>query len=405
VNCLAKGLGDWVNGSQGLLPSLFLTRFAAHTSQGDPAKPCLEMMDAVSKQLLPEIHHKMLPASRAIALRWTSKTMRTAGVKADAVVQARGGIEFPDGRGLLEKLIGLHAWCKATALRLESCGLREGGGRALAEALRLNTTLASLDLGGNGLVEGAGRALAEALRLNTTVTSLNLHRNRLVEGAGRALAEALGALAEALRINTTVTSLTLSVNQLPGRGRRAGAGRGPAPQHHGYVAQPPREWPGRGRRAGAGTGPAPRHHTCVAQPSQESHRGGRRAGAGTGPAPQHHPCVAQPKRQLPGRGAGRALSEALRLNSTLASLNLIFNFLGEGGGRALAEALRLNTTVTSLDLSFNHLGEGGGRALAEIDQLTLDTRVDMIVLDLLQWYDNPGGERKTSIGQKGPEVP
>ncbi len=56
------------------------------------------------------------------------------------------------------------------------------------------------------------RALAEALRLNTTVTSLNLHRNRLVEGAGRALAEALGALAEALRINTTVTSLTLSVN-------------------------------------------------------------------------------------------------------------------------------------------------------------------------------------------------
>jgi hypothetical protein len=39
--------------------------------------------------------------------------------------------------------------------------------------------------------------------------------------------------------------------------------------------------------------------------------------------------------------------------------------LGEGGGPALAEALRLNTTVTSLDLGFNRLGEGGGRALAE----------------------------------------
>ena len=86
---MAKGLGDWVNGSQGLLPSLFLTRFAAHTSQGDPAKPCLEMMDAVSKQLLPEIHHKMLPASRTIALHQMSKpvTMRTSVEKADTVVQ------------------------------------------------------------------------------------------------------------------------------------------------------------------------------------------------------------------------------------------------------------------------------------------------------------------------------
>jgi hypothetical protein len=51
----------------------------------------------------------MMPASRTIALRRTSKTMRTAVEKADAVVQARGGIEFPGGRGLLEKLIGLHA--------------------------------------------------------------------------------------------------------------------------------------------------------------------------------------------------------------------------------------------------------------------------------------------------------
>ncbi len=89
----------------------------------------------------------------------------------------------------------------------------EGGGRALAETLRLNTTLASLSLGSYELPEGGGRALAEALRLNTTVTSLNLNDNGLGEGRGRALSETLG-------LNTTVTSLTLDCNGL-GKSKRA----------------------------------------------------------------------------------------------------------------------------------------------------------------------------------------
>jgi hypothetical protein len=57
--------------------------------------------------------------------------------------------------------------------------LGEGGGRALAETLRLNTTLTSLDLYKNGLGEGGGRALAETLRLNTTITELQLGFNAL----------------------------------------------------------------------------------------------------------------------------------------------------------------------------------------------------------------------------------
>jgi hypothetical protein len=91
----------------------------------------------------PEIRHKMLPASRTIALRQTSKMMRTAVENADTVV--------PNGRGLLD-LKGLNAWCKVTVLRLRNCGFEEGGGRALTEAMRLNTT-------GNDLGEGGGRAL------------------------------------------------------------------------------------------------------------------------------------------------------------------------------------------------------------------------------------------------------
>ena len=104
----------------------------------------------------------MLPASRTIALRQTSKTMRTAVERANAVVQARREVQFHDGRGLLDKLHGLNAWCKVTVLRLQSCGLGEGGGRALAEALRLNSTLTSLDLYNNDLREEIQSALAQS---------------------------------------------------------------------------------------------------------------------------------------------------------------------------------------------------------------------------------------------------
>ena len=97
-------------------------------------------------------------------------------------------------------------------LRLKSCGLAEGGGRALAEALRLNTTVTSPYLHGIGLGEGRGRALAKALRRNTvTVTSLNLGGNGLGDGA----------LAEALRLNTTLASLDLRENGLGEGGGRA----------------------------------------------------------------------------------------------------------------------------------------------------------------------------------------
>ncbi len=45
------------------------------------------------------------------------------------------------------------------------------------------------------------------------------------------------------------------------------------------------------------------------------------------------------------------------------------NDLGDVGGGALADALRLNTTLTSLDLGDNALEEDGGRALAHDDDV------------------------------------
>jgi hypothetical protein len=46
--------------------------------------------------------------------------------------------------------------------------------QAIAEALRVNIMVTSLNLDGNNMAEGAGQAIAEALRVNSTLTSLDL---------------------------------------------------------------------------------------------------------------------------------------------------------------------------------------------------------------------------------------
>ena len=86
---LIKALADDVPGVAEYVRRT-LARYKADEKFEAAGKPCLELQDALSKQLPREIHQKMLPAgrgSRTIALRQTSKTMRTAVQKADAVVQ------------------------------------------------------------------------------------------------------------------------------------------------------------------------------------------------------------------------------------------------------------------------------------------------------------------------------
>jgi len=68
---------------------------------------------------------------------------------------------------------------------------------------------------------------------------------------------------------------------------------------------------------------------------------------------------------LLGEGGGQAIAAALRLNSTVTSLDLWDNWLGEGGGQAIAAALRETHTLTELNLGDNSLGEGGESVVRE----------------------------------------
>ncbi|RUP49916.1 hypothetical protein BC936DRAFT_140982 [Jimgerdemannia flammicorona] len=106
-------------------------------------------------------------------------------------------------------------------------GIGENGASTLAEALKMNTSLQNLNLAvhilcthvgdlhgrnhyeqssskGNTISEKGARALAEALKMNTSLQTLNLSTNA-IGGNGAS------ALAEALKINTSLQDLDLGL--------------------------------------------------------------------------------------------------------------------------------------------------------------------------------------------------
>ncbi|KAG9067324.1 hypothetical protein KI688_012107 [Linnemannia hyalina] len=65
-----------------------------------------------------------------------------------------------------------------------------------------------------------------------------------------------------------------------------------------------------------------------------------------------------------GRELG-ILADALKTNSTLITLNLLYNSIGDNGAKTLAETLRTNSTLTTLNLGGNSIESDGAKALAE----------------------------------------
>jgi NLR family CARD domain-containing protein 3 len=78
------------------------------------------------------------------------------------------------------------------------------GTQAIADALKINSSLTSLNLRVNSIQEGGSIAIADALKINSSLTSLNLSGNLIKEGGSI-------AIADSLKVNTTLTSLNLSV--------------------------------------------------------------------------------------------------------------------------------------------------------------------------------------------------
>ncbi|KJE95511.1 hypothetical protein CAOG_05960 [Capsaspora owczarzaki ATCC 30864] len=94
-----------------------------------------------------------------------------------------------------------------TKLNLFKNQIGWAGAQAIFEALQVNTTLSSLDLEENMIGDAEAHAIAETLKGNTTLTWLNLGANQIGDAGAQ-------AIAEALKVNKTLANLFLSNNFL-----------------------------------------------------------------------------------------------------------------------------------------------------------------------------------------------
>ena len=120
--------------------------------------------------------------------------------------------------------------CRLACLTLRRNQLGPEDAEALAEALKVNSSITSLSLDHNKLGRQGGKAIAEALKVNTSITTINLcnlsgtmslNGEDLPHGADCCVGEdAAIEVAEALKINTSITDIQLDHNLLGAKGSK-----------------------------------------------------------------------------------------------------------------------------------------------------------------------------------------
>lgn len=151
-----------------------------------------------------------------------------------------------------------------TSIDLSNNEIEEDRAKLIAEALKVNETLTSIDLSDNEIGEEGAKLIAEVLKENETLVSIDLSDNAIGEASVK-------TIVEALKINKTITNLNFAYNPI-------------------------------------------------------------------------------------GKEGAKLIAEALKVNKTLTSINCSNNGIGEEGANLILEALKVNKTLTSIDFSANGIG-------------------------------------------------
>ncbi|KAF9561018.1 hypothetical protein EC968_005942 [Mortierella alpina] len=256
--------------------------------------------------------------------------------------------------GKLAEMLKTNATVATLNLRDNTIG--DNGTQALAAALATNSTVTSLDLQANFITDFGAQALSKALEGNSTLTTMNLQANFVGDNGAWVLSEALKtnsalrkwnlrdnsigdngaqALSEVLKTNSALTTLGLRDNFIGDNGAQA-------------LAEALKT-----------------NSTLTTLGLRDNF--------------------------ISEIGA-QALSKALKINKTMATLDLGYNNIGLNGAQALSEALKTNSTLTTLDLQSNSVGDNGAKALAE----SLKTNSTLTTLSLNSNDIEPSGAQALS---------
>lgn len=232
-------------------------------------------------------------------------------------------------RGALAVAECLKVNDKIRSINLGDNWLGDAGCEAMAEVLAVNVTLTSLSLASNRIGKPGAQALASKLAGNVSLAELNLRGNHLDDRAALALATAVGS-------NNALTRLDLSYNHL---GEEAGRAFGEMLTTNGALLELSLRWNGLGKKGGA------------------------------------------------------ALADGLRRNYLLNRIDLSWNGLGDEGSRTVSEVLQDNQSLTHLDISHNRINMDGALALAA----GIESNKSLLELEL---GFNPMGMTQTKAEQQ-----
>lgn len=224
-------------------------------------------------------------------------------------------------------------------LDLSHCGLGDKGVQALAEALKINTSITSLNLLDNHLTPAGGDALVGALMTNKNVKSLNLAENRL---GSQALAPLSGAtfgtvIRQLLSKNSTIQDLCLRANRIADRDMELIA--------EGVV-----------------------DNVTITSLDLSYNELGPRGGAAVANLLAHGSADLRELNlewnQLRHVGTVNVLRDGLIHTGTVRKFNIAWNGVDDEGGEILGEVIRGSSVLEELDVSNNRIGQKGAEAIA-----------------------------------------
>jgi Ran GTPase-activating protein (RanGAP) involved in mRNA processing and transport len=118
------------------------------------------------------------------------------------------GTPIENDESMLQQLAdALRGNTSLTAIDLGGNELGAQGVKYIADALRVNTSLTTVYLGGNEIGDQGAQYLADALRVNSSLNAIYIESNNISAQGAR-------SLADALQVNTSLTEIHLQRNDI-----------------------------------------------------------------------------------------------------------------------------------------------------------------------------------------------
>eukprot|EP00668_Euglena_longa_P029064 GGOE01036403.1.p1 GENE.GGOE01036403.1~~GGOE01036403.1.p1 ORF type:complete len:423 (+),score=128.00 GGOE01036403.1:25-1269(+) len=225
----------------------------------------------------------------------------------------------------------------AEALLLAHCGLGDKGAIALAEALKVNTTVVELSVVDNWITPVGAQPLIEAIKTSPCIAKVDLSENRLGYRASVVGGPSIGdSLKDLIVQNSTIRSIALRSNKL---------GDGDVTQVADGLCE----------------------NFTLHRIDLSYNELGPRAGEAIASMLSTNGDLAELNldwNQFRQDGAMKVL-DGLKQNNVLKRISLAWTGMTDRCGVALGEILTNNTSLEEVDVSHNRIGYGGAKKIAD----------------------------------------